>query len=381
MSTDTMDEFMGVRADPVETPVTAELQKLTGTVEVAGTVTKGSAGYVVDGRLNDSFRAVNLLLSKGVAVRRADRAAAGVRPGDFIVTDAPTAALTDIAKQTGVDFGALANDAARVTHGVKRQRLAMYQRFGGGNIDEGWTRFVLEQWSFPFTSLLDPEVKAGNLRQKYDVIILPADNVATLTGERPTGAAAAGRGGGGLAPPEFRSGFGQEGVAALRAFVEGGGTLITFGEAGALPIDRFGLPLRNVVANVPSKTFWSPGSTLKVKFDNTNPLAYGMPDEGLALFLAGSQAYEIVATDRNERVETIATFVDRDILQSGWLLGEQVIARKAAMVSVQLGEGKVVLIGVRPQHRAQAHGTYKLVFNALLGSTEAVAPRANGGER
>jgi hypothetical protein len=259
----------------------------------------------------------------------------------------------------------------------------MYQRFGGGNIDEGWTRFVLEQWNFAFTPLLDPELKTGNLRQKYDVVILPADNVATLTGERPSGPAAAGRGGGGgqtpSAPPEFRSGFGQEGVTALRTFVESGGTLITFGEAGALPIERFGLPLRNVVANLPSKTFWSPGSTLKVKFDNTNPLAYGMPDEGLALFLAGSQAYEIVATDRNERVETIATFVDRDILQSGWLLGEQVIAKKAAMVSVQLGEGKVVLIGVRPQHRAQAHGTYKLVFNALLGSSEAAPPRANGG--
>ena len=383
MSTDTMDEFMGVRADPVNTPVASELQKVTSAVEVAGTVSKGSAGYVVDGRLNDSFRAVNLLLSKGVAVRRVDRPAAGVRPGDFIITDAPAAALTEIAKQTGVGFAALANDAARVTHGVKRQRIAMYQRFGGGNIDEGWTRFVLEQWNFAFTPLLDPELKAGNLRQKYDVVILPADNVATLTGERPSGPAAGGRGAGAgqtpSAPPEFRSGFGQEGVTALRAFVEGGGTLITFGEAGALPIERFGLPLRNVVANLPSKTFWSPGSTLRVKFDNTNPLAYGMPDEALALFLAGSQAYEIVATDRNERVETIATFVDRDILQSGWLLGEQVIAKKAAMVSVQLGEGKVVLIGVRPQHRAQAHGTYKLVFNALLGSTEGAPPRANGG--
>jgi hypothetical protein len=303
------------------------------------------------------------------------------------VADAPAGTLAEVAKQTGISFGALASDASRASHGVKRQRLAMYQRFGGGNIDEGWTRFVLEQWSFPYTSLMDAELKAGNLRQKYDVIILPADNVATLTGERPAGGAAGGRGGGGgggggqtpSAPPEFRSGFGQEGVTALRAFVEAGGTLITFGEAGSLPIERFGLPLRNVVANLPSKAFWSPGSTLKVKFDNTNPLAYGMPDEGLALFLAGSQAYEIVATDRNERVETIATFVDRDILQSGWLLGEQLIARKAAMVSVQLGEGRVVLIGVRAQHRAQAHGTYKLVFNALLGSTDAPPARAGGG--
>ena len=58
--------------------------------------------------------------------------------------------------------------------------------------------------------------------------------------------------------------------------------------------------------------------------------------------------------------------VERDILQSGWLLGEQVIAKKAAAVSVKHGEGKVVLLGFRAQNRDQTHGTFKMVFNALL---------------
>jgi hypothetical protein len=155
-------------------------------------------------------------------------------------------------------------------------------------------------------------------------------------------------------------------VKALQAFVEKGGTLVTIGQAGDLPIQRFGLPLRNIVAGLPSKEFWSPGSTLRVRFDNTNPIAYGMPPEGLALFMAGSQVYEITSTDRSQDVEVIATYVDRDILQSGWLVGEQVIAKKAAAVTVKQGAGKVVLFGFRPQHRAQTHGTFKLVFNALL---------------
>ena len=103
-----------------------------------------------------------------------------------------------------------------------------------------------------------------------------------------------------------------------------------------------------------------------MRFDNTNPIAYGMPSEGLALFTAGSQVYEITSTDRSQDVEVIATYVDRDILQSGWLLGEHVIAKKAAAVTVKHGAGKVVLIGFRPQHRDQTHGTFKLVFNALL---------------
>jgi hypothetical protein len=171
-------------------------------------------------------------------------------------------------------------------------------------------------------------------------------------------------------PPEYRSGFGPEGVEALRRFVQQGGTLLTFGEAGSLAIERFGLPLRNVVADRPSTEFWCPGSTLKVNVDHTTSLAYGMPAEALAVFLANSQAYEIVPTDRNDRVQTIVTFPARDLLRSGWLVGESVIANKAAMVAVEVGKGRVVLIGFRAQHRDQTHGTFKLVFDALVSGPE-----------
>ena len=157
-------------------------------------------------------------------------------------------------------------------------------------------------------------------------------------------------------------------MAALEAFVKNGGTLVTFAQAGDLPIQKFGLPVRNLLAGLSSTEFWSPGSTLKVNIDRTNALAYGMPADGLATFLGGNQVYEVVATPRNDRVKRIVTFVDRDILQSGWLIGEDVIAEKAAMVSVQHGLGQVVLIGFRVQHRAQTHGSFKLFFNALIGA-------------
>jgi hypothetical protein len=236
---------------------------------------------------------------------------------------------------------------------------------------------------------MDAELKAGNLNAKYDVIVLPADSTAAMTGEagaaggRGGAAGGGGFGGGGRgagAPPEYRSGFGREGVEALQAFVQKGGTLVTFAEAGSLPIERFGLPVRNVLTGLTSTQFWCPGSTLKVTVDNTQPLAYGMPPNALATFLAGSQVYEILPTDRNERVETMVTYVDRDILQSGWLLGEAVIAKKAAMASVKYGGGKVVLIGFRAQHRAQTHGTFKLVFNALVSGPEKQAGRTTSSE-
>jgi hypothetical protein len=254
----------------------------------------------------------------------------------------------------------------------------MYQRYYGGNMDEGWTRWLLEDFSFPYTTLMDAEIRAGNLNRAYDVIILPADNLARMTGESQE---EGGRSGEAQDYPErYRSGFGAEGVQALETFVENGGTLVTFAEAGALPIERFGLPVRNVLAGIAPTEFWSPGSTLHVDVDAANPLGWGMPDAALATVLANNQVYEVVPTARNERVERIVTFVDRDLLQSGWLLGEDLIANKAAMVSVEHGRGRVVLIGFRAQHRAQTHGTFKLVFNALVGSGGARVA-ADAGER
>jgi hypothetical protein len=355
--------------------VTGDLVKVAAPIEPAGQVAKGAAGYLLDGRLNESFKAVNLLLDGRVPVRRVGgSAASATRPGDFLVpASAPEKLIADVARRTGVDFAALASDVQGAQE-VKRLRIGMYQRYYGGNMDEGWTRWLLEQYGFPYTTLMDKEIKAGGLEAAFDVIILPADSTAAMTGEREPGEGG-GRGGGfgttpASYPPEYRSGLGKEGVEALQAFVQKGGTLLTFGEAGDLAISRLRLPLRNVVAGLKPTEFWCPGSTLKVKVDSTHPLAHGMPAQALAVFMAGSQAYEIVPSDHNERVDTIVTFVDRDLLQSGWLLGESTLAKKAAMVSVEHGQGTVVLIGFRPQHRAQTHGTFKLVFDSLLGGSQ-----------
>ncbi len=368
MSTDNVAEYMGVQVDPVDGEVDAALSRVNDRLQPAGQVAQGTHGYVLDGRLNDSFKAVNLLWDEGVSVRRADDQGGRLRPGDFIVpASAPEALVAEIARQTGVDFQALNVDPADESHAMRRPRIGMYQRYLGGNMDEGWTRLLLERFYFPYTTLKDDALKAGNLHTQYDVIILPADNMATMTGERPPGAGANFSSRRPEAyPPEYRSGFGKEGVDALKAFVENGGTLVTFAQAGELPIKKFGLPIRNVVDGVPAKEFWSPGSTLRMNFDTSNPLAYGMPEKGVGLFLQGNHVYQVIPSERNHQIERVATYVDRDILQSGWLLGEDVIAEKAAVVSVGHGQGRVVLIGFRAQHRVQTHGTFKLVFNALV---------------
>jgi hypothetical protein len=371
MATDTMFEYMGVRVDPVDELGEVAVEKVTAPIEAVGKIARSANGYSMDGRLNDSFRAMNLLFDKGVAVRRVDKTAAGLHPGDFLVASGSEPVLEAIAKQTGVDFKPLPGAVSAGVHDTKRQRIAMYQRFGGGNIDEGWTRLVLEQFNFPYKSIFDPEIKAGNLIDKYDVLIIPNDSTATITGE-PAAGGRGGRGGeegggggrGGNTPPEFRTGLAAEGVNSIRDFVQKGGTLVTLNGATAFPVDRLGIGVRNVLAGKNTKEFWCPGSTLRVTFDNTNPLAYGMPSHGLALYL-DSPAFEITAPSA-ENYQTIVRYEDRDLLESGWLVGEENLTRKAAVVSAKLGQGTVVLIGFPVQHRAQTHGTYKLLFNTLV---------------
>ena len=361
LATHTMNEFMGVRVDQVSEAVEGDFQILSGQVQVTGKVNAGGSGYVLDGRLNDSYKAVNLLLDKGILVQRIDNVTSGLRPGDFIISKGSAAVLKEVAEQTGVDFKTIKKKIKEGIHQIKKPRVAMYQRYYGGNMDEGWTRLLLEKFSFSYKSILGEEVKQGGLIKKYDVIILPDDSTGMITGEIPPGY----RRYMSLVHPEYQSSIGKEGIEELKVFVEKGGTLVTLGGACSFAIEKLGLNVRNVLSNLSSKEFFCPGSTLKVTFDNNHPLAYGMPSEGLVLFRS-SPVFDITPGQQNENYKTVVRYINRDILQSGWLIGEEHLSNKAAMVSAKYGKGQVVLIGFRTQHRSQTHGTFKLLFNALI---------------
>ena len=184
MSADVIAEFMGVRVDPVSTPVEADLTAVSGPIKPAGMVAASSPhGYVLDGDLNAAFRAVNHLFAAGAPVRRVTEDGAGARRGDFVVdAGAGAGALAEIAAATGVDFAALDGDASAISHPVTQQRIGMYQRYYGGNMDEGWTRWLLEDFGFEYTSLFDPDILAGDLHERWDVIILPNDSKQMMLG-------------------------------------------------------------------------------------------------------------------------------------------------------------------------------------------------------
>ncbi len=370
-ATDTMAEFMGVRVDPIDGYADGGFEKITEARFPGGGVPGASDhGYALDPRLNDSYTAVNRLLAVGAEVWRApDETEVGggrLPPGAFIVRGEP-GFLKEIAEELHLVFHPLPGEVEG-RRPVRRLRVGMYQRYWGENIDEGWTRWLLEQFEFPYVTLRDDDFKKGGLRDRLDVVILPDDPVPLITGEgveewwqehRPWWPLP-------VYPPEYRSGIGEEGVEALKMFVEEGGVLVCFNSACELAVEKLGLKVRNVLADVPSKEFFCPGSTLRARVEVRHPLGYGMPEESL-IFFWDSPAFEILPSGFNDRYEVVVSYPDGDLLQSGWLIGEEKLRRRAAMVAARHGEGRAILIGFRAQHRAQTHGTYKLLFNSLLG--------------
>ena len=287
-------------------------------------------------------------------------------PGAFVVTAESREALEGFTRSSGVAFYALEQQLSVPRHEVQQLRIGMYQRYHGGNMDEGWTRLVLEQFGFPYQTLKDDDITGGDLSQRLDVFILPSDTINSIVGTAENDENDEDESKEFGVPPAYRSGIGREGVKAIKQFVEEGGTLLALNDACEFAIEKLDLRVSNTLKGKSSKSFFCPGSTLKVAVDTNHPLGYGMSDETLILFW-DSPAFEIQHSRFSERYEHVVQYPERALLKSGWLVGEDHLAEQAAMVSAQYGAGRVILFGFRPQFRAQTRGTFKLFFNALLG--------------
>ncbi len=372
---------MGVLCERVDEPFEAKLEPIGSVPYPKVPAGQGKAAYfALNSQVNLSYAVAFALLRDNAEVWRskaqATKKGAVLPAGSFIVKSSPevTKALPALLEKYHLAVLDLDDVADVAKTSVKFHRIGLYQSWRG-NMDEGWTRYVLDDLSIPYKTLHNDDIKGTkdkkpDLRADFDVIVFADESANAIKGTPPGG----GRGGAesGAArrptptmPPEYEGGIGQDGVANLKTFVEKGGILVTLNNASELALNDLEAPARNALQGVDRTRFFCPTSLLKILVDNETPIGYGMPKEAAVMFV-NCPAFETLMPPYDWDRKVVATYPEDNILLSGWLIGENMIARKAAVVDTKYKDGRIILIGIRCQNRAQTHGTYKFVLNALL---------------
>lgn len=251
--------------------------------------------------------------------------------------------------------GQAEGDTSRWKELHRAGRVAVYASWVP-NMDEGWTRWVLDEFGIPYTRIRNADLSAGNLRARLDAIVFADQSPARIALGYPKGAL----------PDQYTGGVDAAGADALRRFAEDGGTLVFFNRACQYAVDMLGLKVKDVLKDASRREFYLPGSLLNARVSTDHPLTAGMPAE-IAVWGEGGPAWDVPA-DSPARV--LARYPDSHVLASGWLLGEQFIAGKTAALEYPVGKGRVVLFGMRPQYRGQSWQTFKMFFNCLAAPGE-----------
>jgi hypothetical protein len=350
----------GVDVRFIDNPVTTKLTRVAPPIHIAGHVSGDGPRFVMDYDGPDTATAINRLLKAGARL-------AFEAPSRVVVDGVSRDVIEPIARDFGIEAVSTALPPAGVSEperqAIRAPRIGLYYPWTGGNMDEGWTRWVLEQYEFSYTTIHNADMRSGNLRGQFDAIILadqsPREIIDGFTAN--------------TIRPEFRGGIGDAGLENLGRFVSQGGTLITLGAASDLAIDRFPIPVRNLKRGLRREQHFAPGTIVRVQVDPTEPMSSGVARDTYG-FYNNSPFFTLLEGFNALRPTVIARFPNQDIVASGWLRGEDLMAGRPAVVSVDMKPGRVVLFGLRPQHRAQTHATFPLLFNALFLASEAAGP-------
>ena len=371
---------MGVRFDRVFDNVACPCERISGlATPMAGTVSnRGASGFILSPAQNDVFRALAWLFKGGASVSRLTTSLAAngktYPAGSFYVASGGSVAQTldRAAHELGVNAEGVSARAPTGAERIKQPRIALWDTYGG-SMPSGHTRWLLEQFEYPFEVVYPTQLDAGNLRAKYDVIVL-------VDGAIP----AAGRGfGGGLGqqrftpPAEFTHMVGritqEKTVPQLKAFLEAGGEIVTIGSSTQLAY-MLGLPVSNALVErtptggervLSADKFYVPGSILRVAVDSTASVAAGAQGH-VDVFFDNSPVFRLNPDAALKGVRPIAWFDSEEPLRSGWAWGQNYLDGTVAMAEAKVGRGKVYLFGPELLFRGQPHGTFKFFFNSLL---------------
>lgn len=339
---------------------------------------RNAVGYLLSPKANDAFRFMNWAQAAGETVYRLSsewkHRGTTHAPGTFwVAANETTKALVErAAKELGLDVYA-ATERPRGEHfQLRRPRIALWDRYGG-SMPSGWTRWIFEQFDFEYDVVFPKELDAGNLRDKYDVIVLVDGAVPARDNDRMAAYMASLQE---RVPEEYHHMLGQitieKTVPALREFMEQGGTVVTIGSSVVLA-HHLGLPLRDhlvrkgddgVERPLPREEYYVPGSLLEVKIDNTQPVAFGMNERAIVMF-DRSPVFAVQDGSKASGIRQVAWFDTDKPLRSGWAWGQHHLQGGTAIAEAEVGQGKLYLFGPLVLHRAQPHGTFKLFFNSI----------------
>ena len=368
---------MGVQFDPILDAFDGPFEPVSGLLAPPpGSITGSThpAGYLISHRVNNSFILVNRLLKANLDVywlKSSPRPDLGI--GAIWIPFAPAArAIVERAiRELGLNADAVANPPTGAVIKLKPVRIGLYDQYGG-LMTSGWTRWLFEQFEFPFKVVYPQELDRGDLAQNYDVLVftdaaIRAPDAPADTRKQPKPEEI---------PAEYRRWLGRitadKTIPQIRRFIETGGTAVTIGSSTSLAA-YLGLPVTSALIEhtadgaerpLPPEKFYIPGSLLTAAVDNTNPLAYGVPNQ-VDVFFDRSPVFRVKPTATLAGAAPVAWFATAAPLHSGWAWGQQYLDGGVAIAECPLGAGKVVLLGPEIAFRGQPHATFKFLFNAI----------------
>ena len=276
--------------------------------------------------------------------------------------------LDRIARELGVSFDGVSAPVPATR--VRPARVGLWDQYGG-SIDAGWARWILEQYEFPFTRVFAPDLDAGNLNQKFDVLVFVGGGI-------PGAGRGGGAGGGGQQltdiPAEYQGQLGSvtadKTLPQIEQFVRAGGTVIAIGESASNLAAFLKLPVQDhLVENgtsLPRTRFYVPGSVLSARVDNHQAVTYGM-SEYTNVFFDDSPVFKL-GSSPDAPVTPLAWFDSKTPLRSGWALGQSYLENGVIAAEARVGMGRVLLFAPEILKRAQPHGSFKFLFNGIITS-------------
>jgi hypothetical protein len=249
---------------------------------------------------------------------------------------------------------------------TKMPRIGLYAPWDD-NMDEGWLRYVFDFHQIPYQRIRNETIRAGELSDLIDVLVIPNVSVEMLNKGR----------GANINAKQFTGGLVPEGLMRIDQFVQSGGVILTFQDSAEWIAKCMNIPLIDSIATAKTKEFSCPGSVVNAVNLDSNYTA-GLPHQ-MPVYFSNSKAWEIdlkaEQTQKNSIIP-VMNYANQNLLVDGYMTSPETIANKMNWGVYQYGEGKIHLFGFRPCFRSWSQGNFQLFFRSIFLNGPTYTPKS-----